>query len=1485
MAYINQDSDNIIEDLLHRKEFYWLKRWDNEKSVIADIIPRFLLDDAIRHSMNLTLSSYQQFVQNYMNPSTPYKRLLMKWDTGTGKTIGLLSIAMNFINYYRLERDVGNVEIGSVFIMGFSERVFKNELLRFPEFKFISRNERYKLDKLKRLAANGSTFDVNKYQENLTRIKKRFSNRKGNGFFKFYGYKAFVNRIFIPDSGVNLNELSEEQIREYIKDGRIKYDDEILAQFKNSIIMCDEIHNVYNSVEKNNWGVAIQAVLDKVPTCRAVFASATPLNNSPAEIIDLLNLLLPVEQRLTKSLFFTSDLKLKPHALEQIAALSRGRVSYVRDVNPKYYPTVSFVGEQLNQIPYLKFKRCVMSDFHYKTYLQAYHGALSQDSQYLVDFAIENPEDKNIGIYSTNTIKTIASAPQSWKDKYMLDFTHGKITGDALIKKSLSKYSTKYVAMLDEIDNVVKEKRGKIFIYHNIVHMSGVLFIEQVLLRNGIIDEFSNSTDSTLCMVCGLPRSKHTDIKLGARHMLAQYVEVDDNAAADNAVADGKVNDIVDDIVDNKADDIVDDIVDNKADDIVDNKADDIVDDIVDDKADDKVVDDKADDKVVDDNDANGTIGSGEHQDCINIVDEAKYIKWIKHEEHMLLLKKHKNELHVAAGSISHRLIKGESHALRDLSIMLDEYSDFPIYFQIPKYAARLGEWLIHMGFKLYKQRNKYFTLKWNGSKTSIGGGVNGTSMGGQVGGGQIGGASMGGQVGGASMGGQVGGTSISTKNKFYKKHTKLHNTKSKKPIIKKYKLAVKQAGHKFIPMRFIIVHGEIDKAQMQHSIDRFNAVENSTGEQYMILVGSKIIKESYDLKAIQNIFIMGKPDNIPTLIQIRGRAVRKNSHKYLPHDKRHVSVYIFTSCLQSKIKDGIDKNKYSLSYEEDKYKEKIASFQIIQSIERVLHENAIDSFVRYDEDKQIVQNDPLGALPFKPAGISFNKEFSITELNTKTFDIYHAEQEVNLLKLIIKRLFIEISPVWTYDDLFDAVHNPLDYESEINTHLFTSDHFIIALKQLTYLHEKKWVEPIINKVQLIEEYDASTIANTHIVTDRLFDSDDKIIALPSGQNSMIVQMVGDETYYMLFPIDPATSEPNIDIESLYRISKQSVATTINMNHFIQTKRLDFDYDDKKRIFYHRYVDIAIENMENVVCEYGTIFHVKFLEECIEYIFRAWTDPTIVKSDMHEFYFKMLYYYDLLSLVLWAYTAKPRIFRDYIKYAIPVKAKDIKLKTMSLYEKRKEELEDISPDDTSDLATSGVINLLKSSLNRTSNAWIPQEFREQYDKTVAKSLSLFINKKKKSKSITKVSGDLLPIGHFIGKFPRIYNPDSGWTEDPTYKQSDQTYIENDTIIGYDSRSAAGVHIRFKMRNPIHNIKKQKDSRLIERGVVCKSKSKGDLKRIAKSIDVTLPDNRISVEELCRLIRSKLIRLELKERIKKSKIKWFYFHYEDQSFDL
>ena len=1385
MAYADQDDKIFIEDLIQRKEFYWTKRWEYDKTNITDdIIPRFKLSDQINRSNYLRLLGHQLFTQNYMNPNTEYKRLHIKWSTGAGKTLGGLSIAMNFIKNYRLEKESGSLDIGSVFIIGFAERAFKNELLRYPEFGFMSNDEKIKLDKLKKLAAAGNKIDLEKYQELIIRIKKRFSNRKGNGFFRFFGYKAFVNRIFTASADTNINDLSEEQIRTALSDGRIKYNEELLKEFKNSLIICDEIHNVYNSAEKNNWGVAIQAVLDKEPSVRCVTLSATPLNNSPSEIVDLLNLLNIAEKRIVRSDLFVNDKQLKPGALEKIAELSKGKFSFLIDINPKYYPKILNYGDTLKEIPYLKFIRCPMSDFHYKTYKDVYTGALSHDSQYLVDFALPNPEDEKTGIFQTQQIKKLlTTAPQKWKDKNKIDYIDDKIVGDILLKENIGKYSNKYYKLLEEIESVIKNKQGKIFIYHNVVHMSGVLFIEQLLIKNGYLDEFSSSSDNTICVKCGRTRKQHNKDEISGGSSVVEILGgFEDNGISETGSAQREEDDT-----------IINKIGETNTPDNTDNtdNAPDNTDNIPDNTSDNKP--DNTPDNAPD--------------NAPELIKTQTGHDWYLNGQHILNIKIFDNKA-VLSGAHNILLDYNDNIINQFNKILNNLYNKNVEIILKNNISNKLGKWLLDNKFKLIKHTPDKSILQRKKSKHKIGGA-------------------------------------------------------QPIKIIKE-----KDGKHKFIPARFVMAHSDIEKPRMEQSIEKYNNIDNITGDNYLILVGSRIIKESYDIKAIQNLFVMSRPDNIPMFIQIRGRAVRKDSHKGLPEENRVVRIKIFTSCLPVKQDIGPDKGTYQLSYEEEKYRDKVAAFQIIQKIEKVIHENAIDSVINYDKVKKSMIDDPLGPLEYTP---EINKKYNkmqLSELNLSTFDIYHAKKEVNIIKFLIKRLFIELSSVWEYNDLLNAVKNPpKEYDLEINTSLIQENNFMIAMNQLIY-DEGLYNEPIINMSDNIIE--------------KLYDSNDKIITMPNGQNNIIVPICdkSNKQYYILFPLDTINKKPNIDLELPYRIIKQEENKVININSFIQTKRIDFDYDDKKKIFYRKYTDINIENMENVVCEYGTTFHMKFIEECIVYVFNIWTSPTIEKSPMHEFYFKMLYYYDLLSLIIWAHTCKNRIFKEYIKYAIPVNSKDIKLKALSKYEKRKEELEDISPHDNSDLASSGVINLLKSTYNKTSNAWIPEEFREQYEKTINKSIDLFDGKKKKIKSISKVNADLLPIGHYISKFPKLYIPDKGWDENPTYLQNEQLYKENNYLIGFDERSATGVHIRFKLRNPIHNIKKYKDTRQTEKGTVCKSKSKEFLIDAAKKIDIILPE-KINVEELCVLIRSKLIRLELKERIKKSNIKYFYFHYEQR----
>ena len=81
------------------------------------------------------------------------------------------------------------------------------------------------------------------------------------------------------------------------------------------------------------------------------------------------------------------------------------------------------------------------------------------------------------------------------------------------------------------------------------------------------------------------------------------------------------------------------------------------------------------------------------------------------------------------------------------------------------------------------------------------------------------------------------------------------------------------------MPVRCIVAHSMLDRNRMNTSIDKYNAPDNTNGCRIMILVGGKILKEAFDIKAVREMLVMSRPDNISTLIQIfrKSRAKRQS--------------------------------------------------------------------------------------------------------------------------------------------------------------------------------------------------------------------------------------------------------------------------------------------------------------------------------------------------------------------------------------------------------------------------------------------------------------------------------------------------------------------------------------------------------------------------------------------------------------------------------
>jgi hypothetical protein len=369
----------------------------------------------------MQLHGGQRFVEAFHRPETPYPRLLVNWKTGTGKTLALIAVSQRYVERFRaLQRPLE--QRPSVFVLGFTARsIIQAEMLRRPELGFVAEEELAELRRLRELAREGGSGSGAARQLSglVGTLRRRISDRARGGYYEFYGYKEFAARLLTPTrkgaaqgfapqallagssvAGAPPAAPFGERVAAAEREGLIDVNRELLERLRGGLLVADEVHNVYNSREKNNYGLAIQYALDfhaEEEAPRAVFLSATPLTGSAGEVVDLLNLLVPrsvIQAAVEGSggllrrahLFRRADetaaegeaepggQELRPGALELVERLASGRVSFLTDAGAAGYPVRRLVGKPLafpstnpraQQLPYLQFVACPMSPYHH----------------------------------------------------------------------------------------------------------------------------------------------------------------------------------------------------------------------------------------------------------------------------------------------------------------------------------------------------------------------------------------------------------------------------------------------------------------------------------------------------------------------------------------------------------------------------------------------------------------------------------------------------------------------------------------------------------------------------------------------------------------------------------------------------------------------------------------------------------------------------------------------------------------------------------------------------------------------------------------------------------------------------------------------------------------------------------------------------------------------------------------------------------------
>lgn len=514
----------MIDELIQKKEYTSLRYVEPTRS---DDISGYIVPDISKLRVGtLQLNGHQIFIKNLFNPRTPYKRIVLNHQTGSGKTMVLNATAKMYMEYFKQMR-----ESPVITVISFQPDIIVNDLLKFPELGYISKQEIQRLDQLHK---SPNENDKIKYANMSAAIRRRITNKSSGGFYRFYGYQKFSNDVFIItpagiSAGIKHKIIYDrddfiEYIEKAINGKLISVNNTLINSMKYGLVFCDEIHNVYNMKETNNRGLAIKYVLDLLeredPTSspRVIYASATLFSGSPTEVISLMNLVIPLAD-FKKDDFFNKE-ELKPGALEKISELCKGYISFVNNNKSGSYPARIIAGEPFDDIKYLNFIKCPLSRLQQLTMDQVH---LPTQSFILNDMVFPNPKFKAEDIiaqkvfpmlYDTNTYRSaIAGADTKWKKEIGIDVMPqtNTLTGSFLDIENIGIYSSKYKQLLTDVLKVIKTGTiGKMLVYHPYITGAGVLLLKEMFIRNGFVEGTNAILASTICSMCGVRNDKHS---------------------------------------------------------------------------------------------------------------------------------------------------------------------------------------------------------------------------------------------------------------------------------------------------------------------------------------------------------------------------------------------------------------------------------------------------------------------------------------------------------------------------------------------------------------------------------------------------------------------------------------------------------------------------------------------------------------------------------------------------------------------------------------------------------------------------------------------------------------------------------------------------------------------------------------------------------------------------------------------------------------
>ena len=335
--YPSLDDPFLNQKIANRNEFSSFK-YD------ADITRELKeASDLICDNPEFELLNHQLFVKSFISYSTPYRGILLYHGLGSGKTCSAIGIAEELRDHMK------NEGITQRILVIASTNVQDNFRLQLFDERRLDQDPDTGAWTNKSCIGNKLIREINPAGAKMTR-EKIASQAKTiiNTSYAFMGYLQFAN--FIQEKvfeSVSEGDAFNEQL--YAKrplgistsQNANAFNEQLEIQniqriFNDRLIIIDEVHNC--TKEDKRLAKLLLKIAQHAENLRFVLLSATPMFNSPREIIWLCNLLNINDRRATvqyEDVFTKEGALTNPDLLRQKL---NGYVSYVRGENPYTFP-------------------------------------------------------------------------------------------------------------------------------------------------------------------------------------------------------------------------------------------------------------------------------------------------------------------------------------------------------------------------------------------------------------------------------------------------------------------------------------------------------------------------------------------------------------------------------------------------------------------------------------------------------------------------------------------------------------------------------------------------------------------------------------------------------------------------------------------------------------------------------------------------------------------------------------------------------------------------------------------------------------------------------------------------------------------------------------------------------------------------------------------------------------------------------------------